>query len=66
MTPYIQAMRLYTKFQDQAVKGKTPVKAKKAAIICVDEIIEVIKLQHLMTYEFIKYWESVKVEIINL
>jgi hypothetical protein len=58
MTPKKKALKLLIKYQEEI----SIIMAMKCALIAVDEIISINKLQDI---ESQKYWQEVKQEILN-
>ena len=63
MTAKEKALDLYNKFRNEFSIMSANIKAKKCALIAVDEILNVIYYESKSEYG---YWQQVKQEIINL
>jgi hypothetical protein len=66
MTPKEKAFHLYYKYIREVIADNE--KAKKCALIAVDEIIDVIKFNKYddKYWEEEQYWNEVKEEILNI
>jgi hypothetical protein len=64
MTPKEKAFHLYFSFVRDVIADKE--KAKKCALIAIDEVIEALHEHHWQNRLIINYWEEVKQEIEKL
>jgi hypothetical protein len=69
MTPKEKAIELYNKFRNENPVMAANVRAKKQALIAVDEILKELKEFNVLDgygIESSEYWEQVKTELNNL
>lgn len=69
MTPKEKANELYWKFRNENHAMSANIRAKKQALICVDEIIKTLTIEpirHNNNRQSSKYWQEVKQEIEKL